>query len=103
MTGTPTSEPAGVGTVDRDHLLLVGAGPGLGLAVARDSLCGGYRVALVARSTDRSSDLAGSLTDAGAVVAHEYAADASDPEDLRACLTELYPGKRRRESSSITR
>ena len=38
MTGTSTSDPEGsgrVGTVDSSHLLLVGAGPGLGLAVAR--------------------------------------------------------------------
>jgi hypothetical protein len=38
MTDTPTTDPEGsgvIGTVDRSHLLLVGAGPGLGLAVAR--------------------------------------------------------------------
>ena len=55
MTGTPTSDPdgsGGVGTVNRGHLLLVGAGPGLGMAVARRFAVGGYRVTLVARSTD---------------------------------------------------
>jgi hypothetical protein len=34
MTGTPTRDPdtsGGVGTVDSSHLLLVGAGPGLGM------------------------------------------------------------------------
>ena len=41
MKGTPTSDPEAsgigeaVGSVDARHLLLVGAGPGLGLAVAR--------------------------------------------------------------------
>jgi hypothetical protein len=51
MTSTPTSDPdgGGVGTIDRSHLLLVGAGPGLGMAVARRFAVGGYRVSLVAR------------------------------------------------------
>jgi glucokinase len=38
MAGTPTSDPdriGGGGTVDGSHLLLVGAGLGLGMAVAR--------------------------------------------------------------------
>jgi 3-polyprenyl-4-hydroxybenzoate decarboxylase len=69
MTGTPTSDPdrsGGVGTIDSTHLLLVGAGPGLGMAVARRFAVGGYRVTLVARSTDKLGDLAGSLSDTGA-------------------------------------
>ena len=47
MTGTSTSDPEGsgrVGTVDGSHLLLVGAGPGLGLAVACRFAVGGFRV-----------------------------------------------------------
>ena len=94
MTGTPTSDPDGsgaVGTVDSSHLLLVGAGPGLGLAVARRFAVGGYRVTLVARSTDKLGDLAGSLSDTGAEVG-TIEADASDPEGLGARLTELYRG-----------
>ena len=39
-------------SIDNRHLLLVGAGPGLGMAVARRFAEGGYRVTLVARSTD---------------------------------------------------
>ncbi len=39
-------------SIDTRHLLLVGAGPGLGMAVARRFADGGYRVTLVARSTD---------------------------------------------------
>ena len=42
----------GAGSVDPRHLLLVGAGPGLGEAVARRFAEGGYRVTLVSRSTD---------------------------------------------------
>jgi shikimate 5-dehydrogenase len=89
MTGTPTSAPdrsGGVGTVDSSHLLLVGAGRGLGMAVARRFAVGGYRVTLVARSTDKLGDLAGSLSDTGAEIG-AIEADASDPEGLGARLT----------------
>jgi short-subunit dehydrogenase len=99
MKGTPTSdregipggEAAEVGAVDRRHLLLVGAGPGLGLAVARRFAVGGYRVTLVARSTDGLAHLVGGLADTGAEIG-TIEADASDPEDLGARMTELYRG-----------
>jgi short-subunit dehydrogenase len=89
MTGTPTSAPEASGTVDPSHLLLVGAGPGLGMAIARRFAVGGYRVTLVARSADRLGDLASGLLDTGAEV-DTIAADASDPEGLGARLSELY-------------
>ena len=95
MTGTPTSDldiSGGGATVDRSHLLLVGAGPGLGMAVARRFAVGGYRVTLVARSIDKLSDLAGSLSDTGAEIG-TIEADASDPEGLGARLTKLYSGE----------
>ena len=92
MTGTPTSDPdRSVGAVDSSHLLLVGAGPGLGLAVARRFAVGGYRVTLVARSMDKLGDLADSLSDTGAEIG-TIEADASDPEGLGARLTELSCG-----------
>jgi hypothetical protein len=50
------AEAAGPGSVDGRHLLLVGAGPGLGMAVARRFAVGGYRVTLVARSPDGFAD-----------------------------------------------
>ena len=61
MTAVPTGESEGndgpekvrAGSIDSGHLLLVGAGPGLGLAVAHRFAAGGYRVTLVARSADR--------------------------------------------------
>ena len=61
MTRVPTGESDGndspeqvrAGSIDSGHLLLVGAGPGLGLAVARRFAAGGYRVTLVARSAER--------------------------------------------------
>jgi short-subunit dehydrogenase len=76
-------------SVDDRRLLLVGAGPGLGLAVARRFAAGGYRVTLVARSTDGLAHLAGSLGDTGAQI-DTIVADASDPEVLGARMAELY-------------
>jgi short-subunit dehydrogenase len=78
-----------VGVIDRRHLLLVGAGPGLGLAVAHRFASGGYRVTLVARSTDRLGELASSLADTGAEI-NRIEADASDPDNFGARMTELY-------------
>ena len=85
------AEAAGRGSVDGRHLLLVGAGPGLGLAVARRFAVGGFRVTLVARSTDGLGDLAGALADTGAKIS-TIAADASDPDGLGARMRQLYLG-----------
>ncbi|HTA09712.1 MAG TPA: SDR family NAD(P)-dependent oxidoreductase, partial [Streptosporangiaceae bacterium] len=85
------AEAAGAGSVDGRHLLLVGAGPGLGMAVARRFAVGGYRVTLVARSTDKLGDLARTLADTGGKI-NTIAADASDPDGLGARMRELYLG-----------
>jgi short-subunit dehydrogenase len=82
---------ASPGSVDGRHLLLVGAGPGLGMAVARRFAAGGYRVTLVARSTDGLRDLAGTLAGTGAEI-NTIVADASDPDGLGARMRELYLG-----------
>jgi short-subunit dehydrogenase len=87
--GSSSEDRVGVGTIDRGHLLLVGAGLGLGLAVARRFAVGGYRVTLLARKTDRLGELAQSLDDTGAEI-DTIEADASDSDDLRARMTELY-------------
>jgi short-subunit dehydrogenase len=87
--GSSSEDTVGVGTIDRGHLLLVGAGPGLGLAVARRFAVGGYRVTLLARQKDRLGELAQSLDDTGAEI-DTIEADASDSDDLRARMTELY-------------
>jgi short-subunit dehydrogenase len=76
-------------SVDNRHLLLVGAGPGLGMAVAHRFASGGYRVTLVARGTDGLRDLADGLADTGARI-DTIAADASDPDALGARMAELY-------------
>jgi short-subunit dehydrogenase len=59
------------------------------MAVARRFASGGYRVTLVARSTDRLGDLERSLADTGAEI-NMIEADVSDSDDLRARMTELY-------------
>jgi short-subunit dehydrogenase len=87
--GSGSGETVRAGSIDRGHLLLVGAGPGLGLAVARRFAAGGYRVTLVARSTDRLRELARNLADTGAEI-NTIEADVSDPEGLGARMTELY-------------
>ena len=76
-------------SIDNRHLLLVGAGPGLGMALAHRFGQGGYRVTLLARSTDRLGDLVDGLADTGAQIA-TIAADASDPDGLGARIAELY-------------
>src|SRR6202034_2138865 len=75
--------------IDNRHLLLVGAGPGLGMAVARRFAEGGDRATLVARRTDGLRSLAAGMTDTGAQV-DTVAADASAPEALGARIAELY-------------
>jgi short-subunit dehydrogenase len=87
--GSSSEDTVRVGTIDRSHMLLVGAGPGLGLAVARRFAVGGYRVTLLARKADRMGELAQSLDDTGAEI-DTIEADASDSDDLRARMTELY-------------
>jgi short-subunit dehydrogenase len=79
------------GTVNRNHLLLIGAGPGLGMAIARRFAVGGYQLTLLARSADGLRDLAGGLSDTGVEIG-TIEADASDPEGFRARVTELYRG-----------
>ncbi|HMG65418.1 MAG TPA: SDR family NAD(P)-dependent oxidoreductase, partial [Streptosporangiaceae bacterium] len=88
QAGDPGAAP---GSVDGRHLLLVGAGPGLGTAVARRFAAGGFRVTLVARNADSLASMAGALADTGAKIA-TIAADASDPDGLGARMRELYLG-----------
>ena len=61
------------------------------MALARRFAEGGYRVTLMARSTDGLRDLAGSLADTGAQI-DTIKVDASDPEALY-LMAELYSGQ----------
>ena len=90
MTGATPREADGSG-IDGRPRLVVGAGRGLGMAVARRFAQGGYRVTLVARSSDSLERLASHLADTRADI-DTISADASDPEDLRVRLGAIYRG-----------
>lgn len=88
MTGALPPDRQQSGINDR-RLLLVGAGPGLGAAIARRFAQGGYRVTLMARRAERLQALADDLADTGAEI-DIVPADASDPEAFGARLRALY-------------
>ncbi len=69
-------------------LILVGAGKGIGLAVARRFAREGWTIALVARRRDRLQALQQGLQAAG-YSAHCYAVDASDPAALMATIATI--------------
>ncbi|MGW0710687.1 SDR family NAD(P)-dependent oxidoreductase [Streptomyces sp. NPDC002643] len=66
-------------------IAVIGAGPGLGAAVARRFGRAGHDVALISRDRTRLDALAAELADEG-VTARGFAADVRDPETLRAAL-----------------
>src|SRR4051795_251777 len=72
---------------DPRHLLLVGAGPGLGAAVARRFAREGYRLTLIARSHATMHALADELRGVDVTV---VGADAGDPDSLRAAVAPLF-------------
>ncbi|MBK7857725.1 MAG: SDR family NAD(P)-dependent oxidoreductase [Archangiaceae bacterium] len=67
------------------NLVIVGAGPGISLAVAKKFGAAGFSVALVARNAGKLSDLVKQLEAAG-VKATAIPADASDPAAVRSAL-----------------
>ncbi|WP_324650736.1 SDR family NAD(P)-dependent oxidoreductase [Georgenia sp. H159] len=66
-------------------IAIIGAGPGLGAAVARKFGAEGFSVALLARDQTKLDEVAAGLQDDG-VVARGYAADVLDPPSLEAAL-----------------
>ncbi|WP_067127192.1 SDR family oxidoreductase [Microtetraspora malaysiensis] len=68
-------------------LAIVGAGPGLGLSIAKVFGGHGFNVALISRSKDRLDALVAELGGAG-VTAAAFPADVADPGQLTAALTE---------------
>ncbi|MFI6335970.1 SDR family NAD(P)-dependent oxidoreductase [Streptomyces sp. NPDC050535] len=66
-------------------IAIIGAGPGLGAAVARRFGREGHEVALISRSRERVDALAASLAGAG-VTARGFTADVRDPKTLEAAL-----------------
>ncbi|WP_084830260.1 SDR family NAD(P)-dependent oxidoreductase [Demequina rhizosphaerae] len=67
-------------------VIVVGAGPGLGLAIARVFAKAGHPVALIARRKERLEALVGDLVSYG-IPALAYQADASEPGSLRVAIT----------------
>ncbi|MFI9832253.1 SDR family NAD(P)-dependent oxidoreductase [Streptomyces sp. NPDC051913] len=68
-------------------IAIIGAGPGLGAAVAHRFGREGFDVALVARTPERTGALAAGLTGQG-VTARAFTADVRDPKTLAAALDE---------------
>jgi short-subunit dehydrogenase len=75
---------------EAQHLVVLGAGPGLGLAVARRFGREGFAVTLVARHAGHLAALARELHDAG-VGADTMTADIADPRGFRRALEALAP------------
>jgi NAD(P)-dependent dehydrogenase (short-subunit alcohol dehydrogenase family) len=69
-------------TSTRPVLVVVGAGPGLGMSVAHQFGAKGYAVALISRSDKRHPDYLRFLADAG-VDAAAFTGDATEPHSLR--------------------
>jgi short-subunit dehydrogenase len=69
-------------------VIVIGAGPGVGTAVARRFGAAGHAVGLIARNSDRLDGLVRDLAAEG-ISAGSAAADAGDPGQLGAALREL--------------
>jgi short-subunit dehydrogenase len=76
-------------SIDPRHLLIIGAGPGLGASIGRRFAQGGYHVTLLARRAEALDGFAKGLAETGAAV-DTVTADAGDPDGLRATLSSLY-------------
>src|SRR4051812_20271962 len=74
--------------VDPQHIVIVGAGPGLGAALAHRFGREGFSVTLVARREQALADLADDLRGAG-IPAHNVVGDASDLTAFRSALHDV--------------
>ena len=68
-------------------IMIIGAGPGIGQAVAERFGREGWSIVLTGRSADRLAGLAADLRTAG-ITAYTVPADATDPAALRAAIAE---------------
>jgi len=66
-------------------IMIIGAGPGIGQAVARRFGREGWQIVLIGRSAERLATLAADLNAEG-ITAHIVPADATDPAALRAAV-----------------
>ena len=78
----PTGGTSNAAAIDPKHVLIIGAGPGLGAAVARRYAREGFRITLVARHEESLAALADELRASGANV-DAVLADAADQESFR--------------------
>jgi NAD(P)-dependent dehydrogenase (short-subunit alcohol dehydrogenase family) len=67
-------------------IAIVGAGPGLGLSIARRFGTEGFQVALIARNRDHLDDLTAQLVDQG-IDAAGFTGDVTQPDSLAKALT----------------
>jgi short-subunit dehydrogenase len=74
--------------IDPKHVLVIGAGPGLGSALARRFAREGFTVTLVGRRQEALDDLAAQLREAGGT-ADTFVADASDALAFKASMQQL--------------
>ncbi|QXT63472.1 SDR family NAD(P)-dependent oxidoreductase [Tessaracoccus palaemonis] len=67
-------------------IAIIGAGPGVGAAVARRFGAEGFAVAMIARNQEKLDELVASINAEG-ITTRGYAADVLDPGSLRAALS----------------
>lgn len=70
------------------NCVVVGAGPGLGLAIARRFARGGFDVALIGRDQGRLNSLSGTIESEG-YCARGFAADAGSEDELRSAFAKI--------------
>jgi NAD(P)-dependent dehydrogenase (short-subunit alcohol dehydrogenase family) len=70
------------------HTLIIGMGPGLGLAIARRFGRGGHRIGMIARSPGRLGQYMHDLAREN-IESHYAAADVADPDALRDAIDKL--------------
>jgi NAD(P)-dependent dehydrogenase (short-subunit alcohol dehydrogenase family) len=68
-------------------LMIIGAGPGIGQAVAETFGMAGWTIVLTSRSAERLDALTSGLSARG-IAAHAVPADATDPDALRAAMAQ---------------
>ncbi|MEC3947548.1 SDR family oxidoreductase [Sphingobium sp. HWE2-09] len=74
-----------------EFIMIIGAGPGIGQAVARKFGREGWQIVLTGRSAARLADLTAEL-EADGITAHAVPADATDPAALRVAVAKALTG-----------
>ena len=83
------TQPSAQTSIDQRHLVVVGAGPGVGAAIARRFGREGFHVTLLSRAAAALETVAADVRRTGARV-DDIVADPAKPEQLRATLRMLY-------------